>query len=88
MVRRKEIPSARPVDSCIPNAEMVGDQDPVDGCHLLRPAKGVKGGLILLAQMGLPEGVNQPFLARQKAVGCGILVGIEVAGHDERGLRT
>ena len=67
---------------------MVGDQDPVDGCHLLLPAKGVKGGFILLVRMGLPEGVDQRAIAGQEAVGVGILAGVEVAGDDDRGLRA
>ncbi len=86
MVRGKEVPNARTVDLRIQDAEMVGDQDPVDGRHLLRPAKGVKGGFILLVRMDLPEGVDQRAIAGQEAVGVGILVGIEVAGDDERGL--
>ncbi len=88
MVRRKEIPSVCPVDHRIPHEEMAGDQDPVDGRHLLWPVEGMEGGLVLLARMDLPEGVNQPSIARQEAVGRGFFVGIEVAGYDERGLRT
>lgn len=65
---------------------MVGNQDPVDGRHLLGPAKGVKGGFVLLVSMDLSEGVDQRSIVGQEAVGAGILVGIEVAGDDERGL--
>ena len=49
-------------------------------------AKGVKGGFILLGRMDLAEGVDQRALAGQEAVGVGILVGIEVAGDDHRGV--
>ena len=88
MVRGEEFSFMCTIDLRIQYAKMVGDQDPIDVRRFprLRFAKGMKGGFILLVGMDLPKGVDQRSLAGQKVVGGGILVGIEVAGNDERGL--
>ena len=85
MVRREKIPFVCAVDLGIEYLEMVGDENPVDRRDLFLSSEGVKGGFILRISVELPKGISKTSSAGQEAVGVGILVGIEIAGNDERG---